>query len=265
MKSLTAIGALLAIAASGQPADAHRITAAGGGVTCYDDIPCDATRIDGDFQIGVPGVNPNYFNFTSTTDSDSGYLWIASAFSWVEGTRPGSTKFLTDVIEESVTLQRIAPGPVTIRAMLVLEGGGHMVDDGTVRLNGTLSFGCQIYASKLFTSTISTDLEATGSPCGELIGSALVVTTTYEGNLPTSLELRAQLQADYDYVFLGTVADFQWRGDLSVELINATATWDTPTFLTQAPEPEAGALGAAAGLALALRAGTRRRTERRQR
>jgi hypothetical protein len=196
-------------------------------------------------------VNPNYFNFTTTVDSDSGYLWIASAFSWVEGARPGSTNILTDVIEENVHLERIAPGPVTVRETQLLEGGGHMVGVVVVTLDGSVSFGCQLYAEKLFTSTISTDLDPTGNPCGQLVGSALVVTATYEGNLPTTLQLRAQLQAEY-LVYQGTVADFQWRGALSYELTNASATWDTPTFLTQVPEPGALALDAYSAMTLAL-------------
>jgi hypothetical protein len=57
---------------------------------------------------------------------------------------------------------------------------------------------------------------------------------------------------------LGSVLDFQWAGDLHVELINATATWDTTTFLTQAPEPAAGATGAVALAAIAGCARARR-------
>jgi len=43
------------------------------------------------------------------------------------------------------------------------------------------------------------------------------------------------------------------RSDLHFEVWNATTAWDTQTFLTQAPEPEGGALALAAFLALAAR------------
>jgi hypothetical protein len=91
------------------------------------------------------------------------------------------------------------------------------------------------------------------------------VTANFPTTLPTYPKLQTQLQADYSYDSIGSVIDFQWEGDLYVELTNATADWDSPTFLTQAPEPEASALEAAAGLALALRAGTQHHTARRQR
>jgi hypothetical protein len=255
MKSIVAIGALLAIAAFGPAASAHLLTAPGAPGCSYP--PCDDTHIDGSFEIGVPGVDPNYFYIHTSVDSDNGHMSIASALSWLEGTRPGSTNILGDVIEENVVLERVTPGPVTVRATLGLVGGGQVVGPADIKLNGSVSFGgCQIYADKDVTASVSTDLDPTGSPCGgELVGSALVVTVTYEGNLPTSPQLRAAIGSESTYVFLGTVFDFQWEGDLRIELFNATATWDTPTFLTQVPEPDADALAAACFAMLALRAG----------
>jgi hypothetical protein len=256
MKSLAAIGALLAIAAVGPPASAHTLSAQGGGVTCYNGIPCDATHIDGNFEIGVPGVNPNYFYIHTSADSDNGHMSIASALSWLEGARPGNTNHLADGIEENVVLERIDPGPVTVRATLELAGGGNAVGTGNVTLNGSVSVnGCQIYADKIFTAHASTDLDPTGAPCGgELIGSTLVVTQTWDGNLPTSPYVSASIGADYNSVTLGTVIDFQWEGDLRVELINVTADWDTLTFLTQVPEPDADALALVCFAVLGVRA-----------
>jgi hypothetical protein len=249
------LGALLAIGAA-PGASAHRLSAQGGGVTCYNGIPCDATHIDGNFEIGVSGVDPDSFYIHTSADSDSGHMSIASALSWLEGTRPGNTDHLADGIEEYVVLERIAPGPVTVRATLALAGGGHAVGTGNVTLSGTVNVaGCQISAHKIFTAHASTDLDPTGAPCGgELLGSALVVTQTWDGNLPTSPAVSAGIGADYNSVTLGTVIDFQWAGDLTVELSNATAVWDTPTFLTLAPEPDADALAWVCFAVLSVRA-----------
>ena len=244
-------------------AQGHRLAAQAGGVTCFGGIPCDADHIEGTYQVGVPGVNPNYVTLETGANSASGHLFSYSSFSWLEQPEPSGPKIITEVIEENAILQRIAPGPVTIRASLDLAGSGHVVGNGSIKLNATIQFGgCQIYAEKVITSTISTDLVPTPSGAANctLEESRISSFATYgaEQNLPTNPLLRVQLQALYSSLFLGSVADFGWEGDLHVELTNATAEWDTASFLTQAPEPGADALGASALGALAVRRRLRR-------
>ena len=197
-------------------------------------------------------------SITSSTDSDSGHLFIGSAFSWVEGLRPGSTEYLDNAIAENVVLERIAPGPVTIRATLALAGGGHMVGNGVVKLNGTLRFaGCQIYASKDFTSTISTDLDPKATPCGQLIGSALVVTTTYEEKpADQSGVVRAapgRLQAS-----TGQRHRLPVGGRAPVELFNATPPGTRRRSSRRCPSPARGARRGFIAMLSARSAGTSR-------
>jgi hypothetical protein len=267
------LGIMLAMGgASWAPAArAHRISAQNGGVNCYGDIPCDATHVDGSFEVGVPGVNPNFYYVHSSTDSDTGHMSLASALTWVDGVRPSNAEYLTDAISEHVSLQRSSPAPVGVRITLVLSGGAHVEGPlSFLRLNGRIDFqDCSLFAERSFYATTVTDLEPVEGSCdgltADLIGSALVITASFPGSLPTYPEIAAQIQADYAYDSIGSAIDFQWEGDLYVELTNATGIWDSPTFLTQAPEPEASALGAAAVLALALRAGAHPRIPRAQR
>lgn len=260
--SVLPVAAALALAS---PAGAHRLSAQGSG-GCWDGALCFDDFIEGHFAVGVPGVNLDYAYFDTSVSSASGHLFIDAAFSWIEGpTRPATFQYVTDVLEENVVLHRIADGPVTIQATLSLDGGGHITGpDHAVYLSGDLSFGCSGHAQKLFTPTIATDLELTGNSCAQLVGSAIVVTWTYEGNLPSSLLLRAQLQADLGSNLLkGDVLDLGWTGDLSVQITNATAEWDTPSFLTEVPEPSGAGLGLAAIGAIAICGARRQRRSRR--
>jgi hypothetical protein len=230
-------------------ATAHRLSAQGAG-GCWDGELCFDTHLEGHGEVGVPGVNPDYAHFDTSVDSDNGHLSIFGAFSWIEGiTKPATPVHFDDYIEEGVFLERIADGPVTVRATLVLEGNGTILDSNTsIRLLGAVSFGaCGITATKTLYKVLVTDWEPTGGgPCAEVIGSALVVTQTYDGDFPTAPLVTARIQSDYFGLYKGAVFDYGYEGDLQVELINATATWDTPTFLTQVPEPADDALGAAA-------------------
>jgi len=258
------LGAILAIVAT--PASAHVISAQNGGTNCYGDVPCDATHVDGSFEVGVPGVNTNFYYVHSSTNSDTGHMSLASALTWIDGLRPSNAQDLADSISEHVVLQRVNPGPVVVRVTLVLGGGAHVEGPlSSLNLSGRIDFlGCSMFADRNYYATTVTDLEGVEGSCdggteAELVGSALVVTATLAGTLPTYPEVQAQLQASYVYDAPGSVIDLQWEGDFSVELTNATAIWDSPTFLTQAPEPGADMLGAASLLVLAMRAGTARR------
>jgi hypothetical protein len=230
-------------------ANAHRIAAQGGGV-CWDGELCFDTHIEGHGEVGVPGVNPDFAHFDTSVDSDTGHLSIFGGFSWIEGlNKPSTPVHFDDYLEEGVFLERIADGPVTLRATLTLEGSGTIDSPNTsIRLIGAVSFGaCGITATKTLYEALVTDWQKTGGgDCAEIVGSQLVVTSTYEGDLPTTPMVTARIQSDYFGLFKPTVFDYGYRGDLQVELINATAVWDTPTFLTEAPEPAADALGVAA-------------------
>ncbi len=169
-------------------ATAHLLAAQGAGSCSYP--PCTDTHLEGHGQVGIPGVNPDFAHFDTSVDSDNGQLSIFGGFSWIEGlTKPSTPMHFDDLIEEGVFLERIAGGPVTLRATLVLE--------------------------------------------------APVVT--------------ARIQSDYFGIYMGSFFDYGYEADLRVELINATAIWDTPTFLTAAPEPTEGALASTALAALVLR------------
>jgi len=149
----------LAVLALAPSASAHTLHAAGAPICSWP--PCADDFIDGSFQTpGVPGVDPDYSYFASSAGSATGHMYLAAGFSWLEGSKPTSFEYQSDDIDENVVLHRIAPGPVTVRASLTLAGGATVEGVNTaVKLNGQVSFaGCQIYATKTVTATISTDL-----------------------------------------------------------------------------------------------------------
>jgi hypothetical protein len=256
------LGALvLAIAPT---ASAHRIAAQGAGV-CWDGELCFETHLEGHGEVGIPGLNADFSHFDTSVNSDTGHLAIFGTYSWIEGaTKPATPVHFDDYLEEGVFLERIADGPVTLRATLTLEDGG-MIDspDTSIRLIAAVSFGaCGITVTKTLYEVVVTDWQKTGGgDCAEIVGSQLVVTSTYDGDLPTDPMVTARIQSDYFGLYKPTVFDYGYKGDLQVDLINASATWDTPTFLTDAPEPADDALGVAAvGVLVVRRARSRRRT-----
>ena len=255
----------IAVAAVAPAASAHILVAQGANVCSYP--PCADTHLEGNFETGVPGVDLNYFFLHTRADSDAGSLSIATGFSWFSGTKPFSAEYIDAAINENVDLHRIGNGPAGLRATLVLEGAGTAQGPTSLtNLSGTLNFaGCKISATKSFSPTTGTDFVPTNS-CGanaKFEGSALVVTVLYDGDLPSHPQLSAGVEGDYAYLTqLTSVVEYQLAGHLYVELINTTATWDTPTFQTEAPEPEAGALGLACIASLALCARLRARSRR---
>ena len=235
-------------------ATAHRL-AAQGATVCSDAELCFDTHLEGHYTNGgVPGVDANYSFFDTSVDSDNGHSSIDEGWSWLEGTTPPSSFTVSDVIEENVDLVRIAPGPIVVRATLVLDGAAQITGNAALRMSGLVSFnGCQVYATQDFFSTIITDPDVIGDCGGQSTGSALVVTQTYDGQPPTHPLLRTQLQSSYLSIHKNDTIAAQLGSDLHFEVWNATTAWDTPTFLTQAPEPSGVALGLAAFLALAAR------------
>jgi len=249
---LVLIAAAIALAAA--PAGAHILVAQGAIVCSFP--PCADTHLAGNFETGVPGVDLNYFTLHTIADSDYGYLSIATAFAWHDGTKPFNAEYIDASINENVDLHRIGDGPAGLRATLVLDGAGTAQGSTSLtKLSGTLNFaGCKISAKKSFSPTTGTDFEPTNS-CGagaKFEGSALVVDVLYDGDLPTHPQLSAGIEGDYAYLsVMNSIVEYQLAGHLYVQLINATATWDTPTFNTEAPEPGATAAGAAAVAAIA--------------
>lgn len=245
----------IAIALSVAPAaNAHRIAASGAGY-CWDGELCFDTHLEGHSEDGIPGLDADFAITDTSVNSDNGHLSIAGRFSWVEGnTKPTIGTHFDDSIEEGAVLERIAPGPVTVRATLVLDGDGMIVSPNTsVRLFGSvgLTGGCGTTAIRTLYESLVTDWEPIGGGCAESDGSALVATATYDGALPTEPVVTARIQADLFGLYKGTVFDFVYGANLQLDLINATATWDTPTFLT-APEPEDDTLGLVALGAIAI-------------
>ena len=240
------MGTLALVLATAPAANAHRLAASGAGV-CWDGELCFDTHLEGHGEVGVPGVNPDFAHFDTSVNSDTGHLSIFGAFRWIEGnTRPATGTHFDDFIEEGVVLERIAAGPVTLRATLRLQGDGTIEGPSTsIRLLAEVSLGgCGITATKNLYATVDTEWERTGqNACAEIVGSSLVVTSTYDGDLPTTPMVTARIQSDSFGLFKGTVFDYGYEADLEVEILNATAIWDTPSFLTQAPEPEGDALG----------------------
>jgi hypothetical protein len=245
---------------------AHTLVAQGANA-CISPV-CTDTHLEGHFATGVPGVDSDSFYMNTLADSDSGALSIDAGLSWFEGaTRPQpGLNLINASISENLVMTRLAPGPVTARATLDFAPVAQILGPGhsavTVHANLTLYGGCQVSAQQTFSIIGAGDLEVTGSgPCAETDGSTLVVSATWDDALPTSPQLAASISSEYLTIQKGSVTSVQTAAALTFELSNATADWDTPTFLTEAPEPEADALALVALGAIAA-VGARRRAPR---
>ena len=254
--------ALVLLAAS--TADAHTLVAQGANA-CSDPL-CTDTRLEGHYTDGgVPGVNLDYSFFNTVADSDSGQLTIDAGLEWIEGaTRPGiNIELINAAITENLVLTRLAPGPVTVHAALLFEPAAQIQGPGhsAVTLSATLAFAdCQLTVHQSFSIIGADEIQSTGSGC-ELHGSLIEVTRTYDDALPTHLYLQGALLSDYVSIQKDSNLSVQSKGHLYFTVSNATADWDTPTFLTLAPEPEDDALALVAFGALTA-VGARRRTAR---
>jgi len=248
--------ALVLLAAS--TADAHTLVAQGANA-CSDPL-CTDTRLEGHYTDGgVPGVNPNYSFVDASVDSDNGHSSIDAGWSWLDGDTPTHSNGMTDVIEEYVDLVRIAPGPIVVRATLTVDFAAQFTGSVGLQPSALVSFnGCQVYVSEDMFIGYPTTTDLVGDCGAPSTAAALVVTQTYDGQPPTHPLLRTQLQAGYLSASKGDTIAAQLASDLHFEVLNATTNWDTPTFLTQAPEPEYDGLALVALAALAAVA--RRRT-----
>jgi hypothetical protein len=222
---------------------AHRLSAQGAPDVCVYP-PCADTHLEGHYTNGgVPGVDADYSFFDTSVDSDNGHSSIDEGWSWLEGATPPHSNEVSAVIEENVDLVRIAPGPIVVRATLVLDFAAQFTGSVGLQASALVSFnGCQVYVQQTFFNAYPTDTVLTGDCGAQSTAAALVVTQIYDGQPPTHPLLRTQLQAGYLSASKGDSIAAQLASDLHFEVSNATTTWDTPTFLTQAPEPEGDAL-----------------------
>jgi hypothetical protein len=152
--------ALFAATAAG----AHSLTAQGALVCSFP--PCADTHLEGHYTDGgVPGVDPNYSFFDTSVDSDNGHSSIDAGWSWLDGTTPPHSNEMTDVIEENVDLVRSAPGPIVVRATLLLAAAAQGTGAGA-QTSGLVSFnGCQVYVQQDFFPGFPSDPEVIGD-CG---------------------------------------------------------------------------------------------------
>jgi len=245
---------------------AHTLTAQGA-TTCTD--PCAVTHLEGQYTDNhVPGVDLDYSFFNTMVDSDFGASSIDAGLSWFEGSsRPGANfELINTEITENVVLTRSAPGSVSVRATMLFSPVAQITGPGhsAVTVTGTLSFdGCQVVAHQTFSIIGPGNLDAAGAstPGCEARAdfSALTVTRTYDDALPTNSQLSASLVSDYLSIQKNSSIGVQAESHLyQLELSNATADWDTPTFLALAPEPEADGLAGVALSAVAAVGASRR-------
>jgi len=253
------IGALAAATSLAEPAAAHVLVAQGSD-GCNSAELCFDTHLEGHYTDGgVPGVDLNYSFFDTSVDSDNGHSSIDAGWSWLEGTTPPHSNEMTDVIEENLDLVRIAPGPITVRATLGFRAAAQGAGAGA-QTSALVSFnGCQVYVQQNLFPGFPSDPQVIGNCGAQSTAAELIVTQTYDGQPPTHPLLRTQLQVGYASIQKNDTVAVQAASDLHFEVSNATTSWDTPTFLTQAPEPGATAAGVAAGGAIAGCARARRR------
>jgi hypothetical protein len=254
--SLATALALLAASTAG----AHLLSASGADHACNGQELCFDTHLEGHYTDGgVPGVNPNYSFVDASVDSENGHSSIDAGWSWLDGDTPPHINGMTNLIEEYVDLVRIAPGPIVVRATLTLDFAAQFTGSVGLQPSALVTFnGCQVYVQQTLYNGYPPDTTLTGDCGAQSTPAQLVVTQTYDGQPPTHPLLRTQLQAGYLSPSKGDTIAAQLASDLHFEVSNATTTWDTPTFLTQAPEPEYDGLALVSIAALA--AVGRRRT-----
>jgi len=224
--------------------------------------PCLEDHREGHFAVG--GAGSDLASIDSVADSAYGIMNIQIGYRWLEGASPPST-FTTegDTLEEGVVLSRIAPGPVAVRATLDLDDTVGISGAGAlIELSSHLSFDCGgASMSQFFSGSGSLDPNPMATGCAEATAGLLTIDASYDGDLPTNPVLYATLLVDLQQLHKGDEVSLSMNGTLQLGLINATADWKTPSFLTLAPEPEDDALALVAIGAIAA-VGARRRATR---
>jgi hypothetical protein len=261
--------AFLLLLAFGVPASAHaqhHLLARATPAASESTLDPEVDVVEASAELGVAGVNPNYFHSEARTNGATGELWIASSMSLVAGSGDPISFVATNLdpaslIEETVQVEDLGDGEM--RASLSVGGGAQVSVDGLglgplFQLQATLRLGpsCQAYFSQWFGAEGADPPEFTSScdtfeeDSASFDGDTLVVNV---GHLSAEMELVAQILVDVAY-FGNDAASFQFDGDLRVQPTRAIATYASPSFLTQAPEAHSAASGLATlGVLAALR------------
>jgi hypothetical protein len=272
-RSSIVLGVALALHAPGAAAQSHHLLARPGSVFSGDSTtdPND-DHVEETIQSGVAGVNPTFYSNHAVVDSASGHLHISSSMSRLGGAQdpldfPTATNLdPVALVEQALDIEDLGGG--TIRASLQVSGFAAVTVDGPgvgpiffFEANLALD-DCQVLL-RLDTGPAGTDPpeivdNCIGDPDQQGHGDAN--TLAVEGDFGSSAQLVAQIRVDTAYFSLGDAAAFDYTGALRVTPDQASVSYASPTFLTQVPEPEAGALGVSAlGALAALPARARRR------